>query len=341
MGAIRYTPDCESLCPHASDVHERHFSENGFASGWAMHAKPVADYWFDFHLHARPVAGDNLHEKVQPDMDAIYHLNVKRGMLLIHVRSPGWNGNIPEALSIDDVAAVTKDMTDIGKLTWAAWPHYTDPGAGLIYDAHKAGARGAKIHNAPVIQDAAPADLWLSKEWQATFRAIAECGMPVIWHVTQRLPASAYTGGGRNTYWKEGWEKGIAYGNEELLQVFLRCCERNPDVNFVGAHQLHIGWERLDALLTGYPNIYIDTTIGCQLNEWDTFYPADKAYLRQIFIKWSDRILYGTDDSWGNNSSYRRQLEHIRFIQHLDLPETVLNKIAHGNAERLLKMKAL
>jgi len=339
MELIPYTPVPESLCPHALDVLERQVTENGFASGWGMHFKPVADYWFDFHLHARPKAGDNLQKMVQPDLNAAGRHNVKGGMVLLQVHSPGWQGNAPRALTMEDVAAVAKEMVAEGKITWAVWPHYSDPNPDIIYAARKAGARGAKIHNAPVIQDAADPNLWLSSQWQATFGAIAECGMPVIWHVTQRLPSSNYTGGGRNTYWKEGWEKGVTYGNEELLQVFLRCCERNPGVNFVGAHQLHIGWERLDALFSGYPNLYIDTTIGCQLQEWDTFYPEDKAYIRQIFIKWADRIIYGTDDVWGSPPTNHKQLEHIRFVQHLDLPEEVLNKVAYGNAERLLGMK--
>jgi len=346
MKTIIYTPDCESLRPHAADVLERLHSEDGFAAGWALHAKPVAEYWFDFHLHGLPKAGDDLYETIKPDFDAIKRFNVKRGMLLLQVRSPkgkggSWTGAPREVLTVDEVEAATKNMVAEGNFTWAVWPHYTDPCPDTIYAAHKAGARGAKIHNAPVIQDAAPADLWLGKPWQDTFRAMAECGMPVIWHVTQRLPSSNYTEGGRNSYWEKGWENGVSYGNEELLQVFLRCLERNPKLNFVGAHQLHIGWERLDELFTGYPNLYVDLTIGCQLHEWDTFYPADKAFLRQIFIKWADRLLYGTDNFWGCGSDERHQLEHIRFVQHLDLPEDVLNKIAHGNAERLLKMEAI
>ncbi|MCL2527781.1 MAG: amidohydrolase family protein [Defluviitaleaceae bacterium] len=339
MEKIRYTPDCESVCPHSPDVHERHVSENGFASGWGMHFKPIADYWFDFHLHAKPEAGDNLLKLMQPDIEEASRHNVKGGMLLLHVHSPQWDGDTTDSLGYDEIGAATKEMVADGKYTWAVWPHYTNPDPGIIYAAKKAGAKGAKIHNAPVIQDAANPDLWLGSKWQATFQAMAECEMPVIWHVTQRLPPSPYTGGGRNTYWKEGWENGVTYGNEELLQVFLRCLERNPNVNFVGAHQLHIGWERLDALFSGYPNLYVDTTIGCQLKEWDIFYPADKAYLRQIFIKWADRIIYGTDDAWGKLPTNHHQLEHIRFVQQLDLPSDVLNKIAYGNGERLLKMK--
>ncbi|MCL2363740.1 MAG: amidohydrolase family protein [Defluviitaleaceae bacterium] len=345
MNPLRYTPTDEAIMPHAADLHERAVAENGFAAGWCMHAKPVADYWFDFHLHGNPKAGDDLNETMQPDFDAVKHLNVKRGMLLIQAHDAAWQGDpinmFGTSLPFEDVVVATKNLVREGIFTWAIWPHYTNPNADMIRAAYHAGARCVKIHNAPVIQNAAPADLWLEKPWQDVFRAAAECNMPIIWHVTQRLPSSKYTGGDANSYWRKGWENGVTYGNEELLQTFLRCLELNPDVNFVGAHQLHIGWERLDSLFEKYPNLYVDTTIGCMLQAWDTFYPADKQYLRQVFIKWADRLLYGTDNFWGVGTDERHQLEHMRFIQHLDLPEAALNKIAYQNAERLLSMKTL
>jgi len=347
MSDILYTPDCESCCPHAADVLERTAAEDGFSAGWCMQAKPVASHWFDIHVHAKSKPGEDMLEKIKPNLDAIQHLDVTGALMLMELHGKKWQRDPAETgvmvqfptFTVDEAAKATKTLLDTGKHAWAAYLHYKNPDPDLLREAFKAGARAVKLHNAPQIEDAAPADLWLGKEWHETFKVMNELRLPVVWHVTQRLPVCAYTGGGRNTYWKTGWENGVTYGNEELLQVFLRCCERHPDVPFIGAHQLHIGWERLDELFTACPNLYVDTTCGCILREYDTFYPEDKKFLRAVFIKWAGRILYGTDNFWGSGNAGAgggSQSEHMRFIQHLDLPEDALQKIAHGNAERLL-----
>ena len=314
-----------------------------------MHAKPVADYWFDFHIHGIIEPGEDMLGKIRPDLALIEEFNVRRAMVILGLCGPMWPRELSTHRGMDsypyltaaEAGAAAKSAREDGSMAWAAYLKYLNPDAGLIRAAKSAGAAAIKLHNAPQIEDAAPADLWLSPEWQDCFRAMADCGMPALWHVTQRLPPCPYTGGGRNVYWEKGWENGVNYGNEELLRVFLRCCERNPGVNFVGAHQLHLGWQRLDALFAAYPNLYTDTTVGCQLMEDDTLYPKDKAFLRGIFIKWADRIIYGTDNFWGEGRKSSTQRSHIRFLKALDLPGLALNKIAHGNAERLLGLKPL
>jgi len=208
----------------------------------------------------------------------------------------------------------------------------------MIHDAADLGASFVKLHNAPLIEQNIPYDIWLSDEWRETFKAISDRGLPVLWHVAQRLPSIDYLGGGRNTYWDTGWEHGTKFTNEDLLQVFLACCRQFPKINFIGAHQLHIGWDRLCDLFTGYPNLYVDTTVGCSLKLHDDFYPHDKEYLREVFLRRSERIIYGTDSFWGTaGTSFRERgtLEHMRFITALDLTGGALNNICHGNIERL------
>ena len=350
MPYITYTPDCESKCPHSPDVGERNIAENGFAAGWAPHGKPQTPYWFDCHIHSVAKPGDDILATIQPDLALLADQEVERAFVMIELNGPKWKRKPAAAgvmdqfasFTIDQAVEATRTLVEDGRHVWAPYLHYLNADAELVGLAAQAGARGVKIHNAPQIEEAAPADVWLGADWQAAFGAMADCKLPVLWHVTQRLPNNAYTGGGRNTYWTKGWENGVTYGNEELLQVFLRCLERNPGVPFIGAHQLHIGWERLDRLFTGHPNLYVDTTVGCTLKEHDTFYPADKEFLRAVFIKWADRILYGTDGFWGHGRSHAdSHVRHMRFVQHLDLPGDVLNKIAHGNTERLLKLENL
>jgi hypothetical protein len=347
MSKLIYNRESEDRCPHAPDVLEREFAEGGFAKGWAMHAKPVPKYFFDNHVHYGG-GKNNVTETVNLFMDeAGFKSAVKRALIIFQIYGEKWrpdeiNKGVMDAFpyfTLDELKTQLDLFDPEDRLFWAAYINYKSPGKELLYKAADMGARCIKLHNAPQIEENAPLDLWLSREWHDTFAAMNERRLSVLWHVTQRLPSSLYTGGGRNTYWQNGWKNGVKYNNEDLLQVFLKCCSRFPDVNFIGAHQLHIGWERLDELFTGYPNLYVDTTIGCMLRAYDDFYPHDKDFLRSVFIKWADRIIFGTD-SLGSFTE-ANYFPHQRFINMLDLPQSALDKICHGNLERLCRITGL
>ncbi len=350
MNPIKYCPGPEDQYPHAADVLERQVAENGFSAGWCMHAKPTVEYLYDFHVHYADITDTKVSQVIAPCETGARQEGVRRTLLILKMHSgdkadpESGPANGDMSYTPAQLAPLLEGTLDNPAVDLSAWLHYSSADKDLVHQAKALGFRVIKLHNAPVIEDAAACDLWYSPEWQQAFGAMAQERMPVLWHVTQRLPGCTYTGGGKNTYWKTGWKNGVRYGNEELLQVFLGCLARNPTVNFVGAHQLHLGWERLDKLFAGYPNLYVDTTIGCVLKLGDSFYPHDKDYLRHVFIKWSDRILFGTDNYWMNeNADYANHMikQHKHFLTALDLPEQALHNICHRNAERLLNRTAI
>jgi predicted TIM-barrel fold metal-dependent hydrolase len=341
MTKLIYDRKSESEHPHAPDLAEREYAENGFAAGWAMHAKPVPKYYFDSHVH---FSGKK--ENIPESIRIPKHLDVARMLVIFQLYGEKWDigmktENIMDSFPYFAPEELKQSLELLcgDKLFWSAYLNYMSPEKELVQAAADMGARCVKLHNAPQIEDNAPFDLWLSGEWQKCFESMAKFGLPVLWHVTQRLPTSVYTGGKGNVYWENGWKNGVKYGNEDLLQVFLTCCRRHPGVNFIGAHQLHLGWERLEELFWAHPNLYVDTTIGCMLRLHDDFYPHDKQYLRSVFTRWADRIIFGTD-SFGEYSE-SNYLQHIHFISALDLPQDVLDKICHGNIERLCRIAEL
>jgi len=352
-----YDHKCEDRYPHAPDVLERLYAEDGFASGWGMHHKPVPKYYFDCHVHYSGTDKPPLGDSIRPYIDASDANKTLRNLFLIRIYGDKKKSAVPDFVegsdfpagqlgwyTVEGVKAVLGDLMKGGNYFWSAWIDHRQPDTKLLHAAADAGAKVIKLHNAPVIECNDPYDLWLGKEWQAMFKIMAERRLPALFHVTQRLPCAVYSGGGRNSYWKTGWENGVTYKNEDLLQAFMTCCRHNPDVDFIGAHQLHVGWDRLDELFTALPNLYVDTTIGCMLHLGDDFYPHDKEYLRQIFIRWADRIIFGTDTLWGLYSEAYYELilkQHQRFITALDLPTDVLDKICHGNLERICKIPEL
>jgi predicted TIM-barrel fold metal-dependent hydrolase len=103
-----------------------------------------------------------------------------------------------------------------------------------------------------------------------------------------------------------------------------------------------VGWDRLEQILDEYPNVYIDTSIGCFVRWGDVMYPEDQKKLRDFFIKYSDRIVFGTDIEVGEGAhqeTYRLSLMgHMLFIRQLRLPYDELQKVSHQNAEKLFQL---
>ena len=333
--------------PLSPDVAERETLDGGFSKGWGFHFKPVPAYAFDCHVHYMGNPMKLFADCTAASLAEAVTLGVPRALMIFQIydkargrKADGLMDTFPW-FTLDEAKARMADY-NTESLPWSAYISYRDPDAALVNAIADAGAVCMKLHNAAVIMDNAPHDVWLSPEWDAAFEAMGKRKLPILFHVTQRLSASAYTGAGRNSYWKVGWPNGVTYTNEDLLQSFLAVCKRHPNVNFIGAHQLHVGWERLDALLTEYPNLNIDTTVGCTLKPWDDFYPPDAEYLRNFFLKWQDRLLFGTDAFWSESPLQADVYQlHLRFLNKLDLTQEALDKVYHSNLERLCGLSAL
>jgi predicted TIM-barrel fold metal-dependent hydrolase len=135
---------------------------------------------------------------------------------------------------------------------------------------------------------------------------------------------------------------------ESLLEARNRVFAKHPKTTFIS---LHVGWpENLDwveQMLKQYPNVYAE--FGAREAELG----RQPRRTRQLFLDYQDRILFGTDNSpeaemyrnnfrwletadeefdyWGYPSQGRWR------ISGLDLPNLVLEKIYHLNAESMLR----
>lgn len=312
--------------PHAPDVSERETEDDGFSSGWGAHFQPSEKYWIDFHTHMRERDPDAISALLDPWLDRLNAWRLRR--LVALDGSPATADAFGEVTEEDD------------RFTWLLWPEYDEADLDDLEQCLDAGARGLKLHNKAVIENAVDPTAWHSEDWAHIFERLGEAGAPVLWHVTQRHTAAPYTGGGRHSYWETGWENGAEFTNEDLLQSFLTVVEDHPDTDFVGAHQLHVGFDRLAELFESYPNLYVDTSIGCFVRWGDRLYREDRDRAREFFVDWSDRILFGTDcvleEDLMGEYLYQQFLGHIRYIRQLRLPNESLQDISHRNAERLL-----
>jgi predicted TIM-barrel fold metal-dependent hydrolase len=135
---------------------------------------------------------------------------------------------------------------------------------------------------------------------------------------------------------------------QELLAERDRMFAKHPHTTFVA---LHFGsWPEnldfVDQTLRKFPNVMIET--GAREGELG----RQPRRTREIFLKYSDRIMFGTDEGAGEAMyrNYFRWLEtedeYFPYAQYplqgrwmiygLGLPDDVLEKVYHRNAEELL-----
>ena len=85
----------------------------------------------------------------------------------------------------------------------------------------------------------------------------------------------------------------------------------------------------IDRLMKEYPNVYGDLSAGSGSNAIS----RDPRFGREFLIRRQDRICFGTD--YLQPGQYVPQFE---LFEHLDLPQTVRDRIYRKNAEQLLRL---
>ncbi len=151
---------------------------------------------------------------------------------------------------------------------------------------------------------------------------------------------------------------------EELRKQRERLLARHPQTNFIGAH---FGMDADDLeyvayLFDKYPNYYVDISAVVQELGREPY------STRRFFIRYQDRILFGTDggfgmeaggEGWTTERMYRSYFEFLEtdneYIKYpmsdiskqgmwrvygIHLPAEVLEKIYFRNAERLIPPSA-
>ena len=250
---------------------------------------------------------------------------------------------------------------------WAADEHFGDTEARRLHDSVAAGARGLKVWKllglrardsrgrlVPV-DDARLDPLWA---------AAAELQVPVTIHVADPIaffePLDA-----TNERWEElhehpDWhfwptratEDGDGFPSfDELIDGLDNLLERHPATTFIGAH---VGCaaedlDRVSSMLERHPNFHCD--IAARIAELG----RQPYTARDFFIRWRDRIVFGTDmaPDPGWYRVYYRFLETFdesfdydiegppsqgRWQIHgLGLPSEVLERIYRTNALRLIR----
>ena len=271
----------------------------------------------------------------------------------------GWGDRLQETIEVLDQAHpgrfATFALVNFAGIDDADW---SERKASRLAESFRQGAKGLKI-------DKRLGLIYRNKEGKLLpvddprLDAIWEtCGKhqkPVVIHVSD--PAAFFTPLDRfNERWHElnehpNW---LFFGDkfpkqEEILAQLHRVIERHPKTTFVNTHfgnnaeDLTAVAEKLDK----YPNMLVD--FDARISELGRApYSA-----RRFFVKYQDRILFGTDttprrdafriyyrfletDDEYFNCAASHHLQGFWMIYGLYLPDDVLEKIYHKNAERVL-----
>lgn len=200
------------------------------------------------------------------------------------------------------------------------------------------------------------------------FKMLAERDIPVLGHLGEPkncwLPLEEMTTNNDRNYFERHPEYHM-YKHPELPsyeeQIAARdhMLEKNPDLIFVGAHMGSLEWsvDELAKRLDRFPNMAVETAARMGQIFYQT--ASEREKVRNFFIKYQDRILYGTDmgasggenaeslgkelrDTWMRDWQYFVTDDTLSSdlvepaYQGIKLPQEVVDKIYYTNATKWL-----
>jgi len=145
---------------------------------------------------------------------------------------------------------------------------------------------------------------------------------------------------------------------EQQIAARDRMLDKHPGLTFVGVHLASLEWnvDRIAAFLRRYPNASVD--LAARLPHLELQASRDHDKVRQFFIEFQDRILYGSDSGRSREQTdaefaaeaHEGWLADWRFLsgnaelhseefdasfRGLELPRPVLDKVYRENARRI------
>lgn len=205
-------------------------------------------------------------------------------------------------------------------------------------------------------------------QFDAIFTHITQIGIPLVGHLGEPKacwePVEKMKANNNKNYFTENPKYHMFLhpempSYEEQMAARDRMLDKNPDMVFIGCHLASLEWS-VDVLaewLDKYPNAAVD--MAARMG--DLFYQTrdDHEKVYDFFIKYQDRLLYGTDiiDRGGNKESFHKRMHETwirdweylvtdhKMTSHLidgefnglKLPKEVVDKIYSENVKRWYK----
>lgn len=331
--------------------------------------------------------------------DAHVHANVTDPRFLDVARRDGMallsiNVDYPDfpPLPMQAVAAHQMQAIDAGRFHFATTfsmrgfgtPGWTERTNRALDDAFARGAVAVKVWKniGMVATDDRGKRVFLDDpRFDGVMAHIEKRGVPLIAHQAEPkncwLPLEQMTTENDRSYFREHPEYYMFLhpeepGYETLMAARDRFVARHPGLAFDGAHMASLEWsvDELARFFDRYPNTVVD--LAARMSNLQVQSNADIGKVRAFFVKYQDRILYGTDltDSPPDpaaraqnppaTSDFPREADQVwradwRYLatplsqrvdaisadaRGLNLPRAVIDKIYWKNAQRFFKLKS-
>jgi predicted TIM-barrel fold metal-dependent hydrolase len=309
-------------------------------------------YVIDVHNHVNDAAGIDEHVSPERVIEVMNSTNVKTIVILT-----GLWGDKLQAVMDEMVKPHPGRFMVFTQIDWSKIddPNFSDEMVAQIKDAVSRGARGLKLLK----------DLGLGvRDKSGKLIALDDPRLDPVWEECGRLgiPVFIHTGDPEAFFHpidatNERYEELVShpdwsfYGRDypslvALMEARNRVFAKNPKTTFVS---LHMGWpENLDwvqSMLDKYPNVMVE--FGAREAELG----RQPRRTHDLFVKYQDRVMFGTDNGvseemYRNNFRFLETADEYfdywgapgqgRFeISGLALPDPILEKIYHKNAEKL------
>lgn len=317
--------------------------------------------------------------------DAHVHANSKSAAFLEQARADGFelmsiNVDYPDfpSLALQHDAALALAKKDPARFHWAttfSMKGFGTPGwtarvnAGLARDTAQ-GARAVKIwKNVGMIEKDADGHLIMldSPDLAPVAEQVRALGAALIGHQGEPhncwLPLEQMTTDNDREYFAKHPQYHMYLhpdqpGYEDQIAARDRFVAAHPRLRFVGAHMgsLEYDVDRLAAFLDRFPNATVD--LAARMSQVQYQSVRDREKVRGFFIRYQDRLLYGTDLTFGPDAdpaAFKREAHAVwtadwRYlatgetqrvevlhaeVPGLALPRAVIDKIYYANAVRV------
>lgn len=207
-------------------------------------------------------------------------------------------------------------------------------------------------------------------KFDPVFRFLNEKKIPLVGHLGEPrncwLPLNEMTTKNDSSYFARHPEYHMFLlpefpSYEEQLAARDRMLDKNPGLVFIGCHLASIEWnvDTLAAWLDKYPNTAVD--LAARMGQLYFQTRDDREKVRNFFIQYQDRILYGTDiiDSGQEKEKFQQQIHQTWLrdweylvtdhtmtsplikgeFKGLQLPKEIIYKVYRLNAEKWYNLK--
>jgi predicted TIM-barrel fold metal-dependent hydrolase len=158
------------------------------------------------------------------------------------------------------------------------------------------GCDGVKmLEGKPDMRKRLPIPAFDSQAYAPYWEKMEQVGMPIVFHVND---PEEFWDAKRVPEWakQQGWfyGDGSYINNETQYTEVLEVMKRHPGVKVIFAHFFFLSNQlaRLAGYLDEFPNMHVDLTHGIEMYHNFSNKPNE---VRDFFMKYQDRILYGTD----------------------------------------------